>query len=241
VSYTLSTSASVTAELVNPQGTPTTLSSQTKAAGAQSFVFTPTGLADGNYTIRLTARDVLGRQAQVSVPVVVSRQVLSFSADGKVVSPNGDGRHDSVVFRFVLAQPAVVSLSLETPIFSFPFFSAQLMQGAQSVAFTGVALNGTTPPDGPYDAKLRVGAVTLSLPLVIDRVPPTVSLVSLTPLRLRVAERVTVIATVNGRVVKASRGPGVFTLGKPEPIRTLRVVVRDAAGNESAPLTYPRN
>jgi hypothetical protein len=134
-----------------------------------------------------------------------------------------------------------VSLSLETAVFSFPFFSSpQLMPGAQSVAFTGVALDGSVPPDGRYDVKLRVGAVTLSLPLVIDRVPPTVSLVSVSPLKLRTAERVTVIATVNGRVVRASRGPGVFAVGKPQPIRTLRVVVRDAAGNESAPLIYPR-
>jgi hypothetical protein len=59
-------------------------------------------------------------------------------------------------------------------------------------------------------------------------------------LRLRVAERVTVIATVNGQELRASKGPGVFTLVKGVTVRTLRVVVRDAAGNESAPLTYPR-
>jgi N-acetylmuramoyl-L-alanine amidase-like protein len=240
VSYTLSNPATVTAELIDSQGIPFTLFSQSKAAGPQSFVFTPTGLVDGNYTIRLTAQDVLGRPAQASVPVVVSRQVLSYSANGKVVSPNADGRHDGVVFRFVLAQPAVVSLSLETAIFSYPFFAGQLMPGAQSVAFTGVASNGTTPPDGRYEAKLRVGSVTLSLPLVIDRVPPTVSLVSVSPLKLQVAERVTVIATVNGRMIRASRGPGIFALGKPQQTRTLRVVVRDAAGNESAPLTYRR-
>ena len=236
VSYTLSSSATVTAELIDPQGTSSTLFSQSRGAGAQSFVFTPVGLVDGNYTIRLSARDVVGRQAQVSVPVVVSREVLSFSADSKLVSPNGDGRRDGVAFRFVLAQPAAVSLSLETAIFSFPFFSSPLlMPGAQSVAFTGVASDGSIPPDG-----LRVGAVALSLPLVIDRVPPTVVLVSLSPLKLRTAERVTVIATVNGRLVRGSRGPGVFALGKPVPIRTLRAVVRDAAGNESAPLMYPR-
>jgi len=76
--------------------------------------------------------------------------------------------------------------------------------------------------------------------VVVDRTPPTIALVSLKPLQLRVAERVTVIATVNGRVIRASVRPGVFTLAKHETIRTLSVVARDAAGNESLPLTYPK-
>jgi len=59
------------------------------------------------------------------------------------------------------------------------------------------------------------------------------------PLRLQVFERVTVIATVNGREIRGSKAPGVFTLAKDETVQTLRVVARDAAGNESAPITYP--
>jgi hypothetical protein len=82
------------------------------------------------------------------------------------------------------------------------------------------------------------GAVTQSLPLTIDDVPPTVSLVSVAPLRLRVAEHVTVIATINGRVVRASVQPGVFRLAKGQTVRTLHAVVRDSAGNESQPVTY---
>jgi hypothetical protein len=238
VSYTLSSAATVTAELVDEASTPLTLFTQSKSAGAQSFLFTPTTLADGNYTIRLTARDNVGRQAQATVPVAVSHAVFSFSADGKLISPNGDGRRDAVVFRFLLAQPAAVTLALGSDLFSFPLLSTQLMPGNQTFAFTGTAADGSTLPDGEYQAKLTVGAVAQSLPLVIDRMPPTLSLVSVTPLRLRVAERVTVIATINGRLVRASVQPGVFQLAKRETVRTLSVVVRDAAGNESLPLTY---
>jgi hypothetical protein len=71
-------------------------------------------------------------------------------------------------------------------------------------------------------------------------VPPKVSLASLDPLKIRVTERVTVIATINGRVVRASVKPGTSQLGKGVTVRTLRLVARDAAGNESPPITYPK-
>lgn len=240
VSYTLSSAATVTAELVDAAGAATPLLTQTKSAGTQSFLFTPTGLADGNYTIRLTARDALGRQAQATVPVAVSHSVLEYSADARLISPNGDGRLDSVVFRFFLTQSSPVTLTLDSSLFSFPLLSTQLAPGQQSFAFTGAAADSTTVPDGDYQAKLTVGTLVQSLPLVIDRLPPTVKLVSLNPLRLQVFERVTVFATVNGREIRGSKAPGVFTLAKGEIVRTLRVVARDAAGNESAPITYPR-
>ncbi len=239
VSYTLTSAATVTAELIDSAGLATRLFTQAKSAGAQSFLFTPAGRPDGNYTIRLTARDVLGRQAQATVPVAVSHAVLSFTADSSLISPNGDGRRDTVVFGFLLAQPSDVTLTLESTLFgSFPLFSAQLMQGQQSFGFTGLAA-GAAVPDGDYQAKLTVGNVAQWLPLVIDRVPPTVTLLSVNPLRLQVFERVTVIATVNGREIRGSKAPGVFTLAKDETVQTLRVVARDAAGNESAPITYP--
>jgi len=239
VSYALTSAATVTAEVVDSASVPRTLFTQTKRAGAQSFVFTPIGLIDGNYTIRLTAHDTLGRQAEATVPVVVSHSVLSFSADTSLVSPNGDGRRDTAVFTFVLAQPSDVTLTLESTIFGFPLFSGQLAQGQQSFAFTGLAANGTVPDDGEYLAKLTVGTVALTVPLTIDRVPPTVKLVSLNPLRLQVFERVTVIATLNGREIRGSKAPGIFTLSN-ESVSTLSVVARDVAGNESAPVTYPR-
>jgi flagellar hook assembly protein FlgD len=240
VTYTLSAAATVTADLVDASGVVVaTLFSQSLPAGAQSFLFAPpAGVADGNYTIRVTARDALGRQVQATVPVAVSHTLLAFSAGAKIVSPNGDGRRDAVIFRFLLAQPAVATLALATTETSFTLLSTQLAAGRQSFAFTGTAADGSPVPDGTYEVKLTAGAVTQSLPLTIDDVPPTVSLVSVTPLRLRVVERVTVIATINGRVVRASVQPGIVRLAKRQVVRTLRAVVRDAAGNESKPVTY---
>ena len=239
VSYTLSAGATVTAELVDPTGATATLLTQTHTAGAQSFSFAAAGLGEGNYTIRLTARDVLGRTAQTTVPVTISHSVLSFTSDSRLVSPNSDGRHDQTVFKFTLAQPSDVTLSLASALFSFPLLSAQLGVGVQSYAFTGLASSGVQVPDGPYTATLTVAGLTQSLPLVIDRVPPVIGIASLKPLTVRVTEPVTVIATINGRIVKASVKPGLTKIAPKTVVSTLRLVARDAAGNESAPLTYP--
>jgi hypothetical protein len=241
VSFALSSTASVTAELVDAAGAARTLFTQNKTAGTQTFLFTPTGLVDGNYAIRLTARDTLGRLAQTTVPFAVSHAVLEYSADQRLISPNGDGRLDSVIFRFLLTQTADVTLTLESTLFGFPLLAIQLSPGQQSFAFTGAASNGEIVPDGDYQVKLTVGTLVQTLPLVIDRTPPILTLVSLNPLQLKVFERVSVFATVNGREIRGSKGPGVFTLAKGETVRTLSAVARDAAGNESAPITYPRN
>ena len=239
VSYTLSSAATVTAELVDASQIATTLVTQTKAAGAQSFSFSAASLPEGNYVIRLTARDTLGRTTQATAPVTISRSVISFTSDTKIVSPNADGRHDQAVFDFVLTQPSAVTLSLTTPLSIYPLLSAQLGIGAQSFAFTGTAGNGVPVPDGTYNATLTIGGISQSLPLVIDRAPPTLTVVSLKPLRVRVAERVTVIATINGRVYKTSVKPGIARIGPRVIVKTLRIVARDVAGNESAPITYP--
>jgi hypothetical protein len=239
VSYTLSSPATVTAELVDSTGASVTLITQTKTAGAQAFSLTATGLAEGNYTVKLTARDALGRTALATVPLTISRSVLSFTADSTIVSPNNDGRHDQTIFAFVLAQPSAVMLALTTPVLDFQLLSAQLGSGTQTFAFTGVDANGAQIPDGTYSATLTVGGVTVSLPLVIDRVPPTLTVVSLNPLKVRVVERVTVIATINGQTVKTSVKPGVARIGPNVAVRTLRIVARDVAGNESLPITYP--
>jgi hypothetical protein len=194
---------------------------------------------DGSYTLRVSARDALGRSSRAAAPLTVSRSLVSFSADTKVVSPNGDGRRDTATFRFALAQPAVASLSLVGAEASFPLFAGQLAPGQQSFAFTGTAADGSPVPDGQYQATIAVGAVKFVLPLAVDNTAPVVTLVSLAPLTLRVYEQVTVIATVNGKLIRASKKAGVFSLAKGETVTALNVVVRDAAGNESLPVTYP--
>ena len=88
------------------------------------------------------------------MPVTISHSVLAFTADSRLVSPNADGRHDQAVFKFALAQPSDVALSLTSTLFTFPLLAAQLSVGAQSFAFTGLAASGVQVPDGTYTATL---------------------------------------------------------------------------------------
>jgi N-acetylmuramoyl-L-alanine amidase len=240
ISFKLSAAATVTADLVDALGTPVaSVFAATRPAGTQSFVYAPGNVPDGAYTLRVSARDAIGRTARAAAPLTVSRALVAFSADTKVVSPNADGRRDTATFRFVLAQPALATLSLVGTEAAFPLFSGELPPGPQSFTFTGTAADGSPIPDGQYQATVAVGAVKLALPLTVDNTAPVLTLVSIEPLTLRVYEQVTVIATVNGKLIRASKQAGVFPLAQGETVETLNVVVRDAAGNESLPVTYP--
>jgi flagellar hook assembly protein FlgD len=244
VSYTLSAPANVTAELLNSLGTPVaTLFADDKPAGAQSFVFTPTGVPDGNYTIRLTARDTTAHEATASVAVLVSRTLVGFAVDDPLVSPNGDGRFDTATFAISLAAAADVTLTLDAGTKRIPIFSGNLPQGDQELPWSGPAADGSNVPDGVYSATITIGAPPLALsqsvPLTVDTTPPKLILVSLYPLRLKVDDRASVIAVVNGKTLKTSAKPGVFRLAFRGTIHKLKVVVRDRAGNESKPVNYP--
>jgi flagellar hook assembly protein FlgD len=244
IAYTLSVPANVTAELVNSAGTTVaTLFVEDHPSGPQSFVFTPAGMPDGNYTIRITARDPVGRLATASVAVLISRTLLAFSADATLVSPNGDGRLDTATFGVSLASPAAVALTLDAGTTHRPIFAGNLPQGEQQVRWSGTGADGSTVPDGVYRATLTLGTPPLSvsqwLPLTVDTVAPALTLMSLYPLRLKVNDRASVIAVVNGRTLRTSAKPGIFRLAFRGTLHSLRVVARDKAGNESKPVTYP--
>jgi len=246
IAYTLSVAASVTAELLNSAGTSiATLFAEDKPAGLQSFVFSAEGVPDGTYRIRLTARDATGRTATASVAVVVSRTVLTYAADAKVVSPNGDGRRDAITFTLVLAQQANVALSLVFGKTSIPIFTGTLPTGSQSIGWSGKATDASTVPDARYRATLTIGTAPLvyteSVPLTVDTRAPRLSLVSLSPLRIRVGERASIRGVVNGRRIATSAKPGVFRLAFRGTVRSLRLIARDAAGNDSPPLTWPQS
>jgi hypothetical protein len=174
----------------------------------------------------------------------VSRTLLGFGADVALLSPNGDGRRDSVTFSIALAQGANVTIALVRGTTSIPLFAGPFVAGDQEWAWSGETTDGADVPDGTYRATIAVGGapplgVTRSVPLTIDTTAPTLKLVSFYPLRFKTNEKVSVVGTVNGRRISTSAKPGVFKIVFRGVVHKLHVVVRDAAGNQSVPVDRP--
>src|SRR3954447_22237733 len=221
IAYTLTAAAAVTATLVDPNGQPlATLLTAQKSAGAQTLAFTPPpGLLNGRYAIAITAA-AGSRTVATSVPFIVDDIFGALSA-----TPT------SATFTLTRA-PLGVTLEVRrgttvvaapTPV---PTFGQQ--------AFTWPALK-----DGAYDVVLTVtddiGALTRSVPLVVDTTAPMVTVLSYKNLRFRVGEAATLTLTVGGhtfrRVVKKPATTQFWL--KPKPSRYV-LRAKDAAGNVTA-------
>jgi hypothetical protein len=245
ISYRLSLPATVTAVLLDPAGTQlATLFSEPKPAGDQSFVFQPQALADGTYRIQLTAVGVRGKTVTAAVDVLVNRVVSGFAASRPAFSPNGDGRLDTIDFRFTLASPAHAQLRIlrdgawvATPAV------ADLAPGPQVLTWDGRKRLGRSL-DGTYAAELTVaadaGSVVQSIPFVVDSTGPKLTLLSARPLRLQIGEAGSIVVVADGkrRVVKAAEAGAYAVPGVSRPKR-VRAVAWDAVGNSGPPLLYP--
>ena len=227
ISYTLSLASTVTATLRDAFGsTLATLFVEQKKAGRQSFRFTAAGIVDGRYSVVLNAKAPNGREANAVVPIVVDRTLAAFAVAPPVYSPNGDGRLDGLAFRFVLASPAHVKLSIAR---DDVVYEGELGPGPQEVRWDGRLR------DGRYAAVLEAtgqfGTRAQTTRFVADTRKPVFRLLARAQRRFSVDERVTVTGTVGGVRVRAVVGPGRFSLaGGRGPIA---VTAWDAAGNRT--------
>jgi hypothetical protein len=84
------------------------------------------------------------------------------------------------------------------------------------------------------EATDAVGTSRVELPVVLDRRPPSVRLVSVSPPVLRVSEAATLAVQANGaRRTLRTTSPGTVRIPRIAALRTLVVVARDAAGNRA--------
>ena len=244
ISYRLGAPATVTATLADASGRAlSTLFSEPRSAGPQSFVFTGEGIADGSYRIVLAAVGATGRQVTARVSVLVSRTLSAFAASRKVFSPNADGRADRIDFGFALASPAQVRLRvLRGSKWVVTPFDGPLAPGPQKLTWDGAKRVGKAL-NGDYEAEITVtdavGSVSQRVPFALDTKAPVLRLRSLRPLVLDVSEPAEVVLRVNGvrRVVKRTKA-GRFAVGLPFRARVVRGVAWDPAGNRSRPLRY---
>jgi hypothetical protein len=243
VSFKLTAPATVTATVVDANGvTVATVGTGSRPAGAAKFSFAVDSLGDGAYTLVLRARGSPG-DVTARVPLVVNRTLGYVAASPAVFSPNGDGRLDSIGFGYMLVKPAEVRLRVvRNGEWVANVFKAQLAGGGpQTLSWDGKKPGGLLR-DGDYEvevtAKNELGSVSQRAPFAVDTTPPTVRLFSVQPLRVRVLEPVRLTIKLNGKWSTIDRKrPGLVPIPA-TTVRTLRVVVRDDAGNASPPLTY---
>jgi flagellar hook assembly protein FlgD len=240
VSFTLSTNGNVAVSVLDASGaTVAELEpKQWRRAGPRSVVLDGASLPDGAYLVHVAANATGGRSAAVDVPVTVTRTLGRISLAAATMTPNGDGRDDALSLTVPLAAPASLTVRIlrdgkwvATP------FAGDVGPGSQSVTWDGSKRIGKAR-DGTYvvsvEAVDAVGKATVELPFALDATAPTVRVVSALPPRIWVSEAATLAVRVNGaRRAMRSTGPGAMRIPRIERLRTLVVVARDAAGNES--------
>jgi flagellar hook assembly protein FlgD len=242
ISYRLTAPATVTATVLDALGnTVATLFSGHRAAGANQFVWKQVAVPDGRYRLVLSARNSLGKQVLASTALVVDRTLAGFAASGPAISPNGDGRLDSLNLSFRLLAPARVQVRImRGPTLVATLLDAQLGIGSQRLTWDGGGL-----PDGRYTAVASatdsLTTVKQSLVVRIDRQPPVLRLVSLGLLRLWLSEPARVTIALNGRVYRLTRrSAGFFQVAHAAAVRSLSAFAVDGAGNRSRTIRVRR-
>jgi N-acetylmuramoyl-L-alanine amidase-like protein len=241
ITYRLTARAMVTAIAQDVFGTTVaTLFSGSRAAGAQTFVWTASGVPDGWYRLTLTAKDAIGRRVQSTTRFWVNRTLADFGATEKAISPNDDGRLDGLDFSFRLIAAAHVSLRiLRGSTVAAALLDADLGAGPQRLSWDGSGL-----ADGRYSAVVSATdtllTVAQSLPVRLDRAPPVLRLLSFRQLTFRVSEPGRLVLAVNGRWRSARvKRAGLMRIGHRGRVRGLTAFLVDEAGNRSRTIRVP--
>jgi hypothetical protein len=240
VSYTLSTNANVAVSVLDDGGATVAEleAKQWRRAGARSVVLDGANLADGTYLVHIAANATGGRSAAVDVAVTVTRALGLITLAAAAITPNGDGRNDTLSLVVPLGAPVTLTVRIlrEGRWVATPF-SGSAGPSSQTVTWDGSKRVGKAL-DGPYVASIEAvdatGTATVELPFVLDATAPVVRVLSAVPPRLWVSEAATLELRVNNaRRVLRTTGPGGVRIPRIERLRTLVVVARDAAGNAS--------
>jgi flagellar hook assembly protein FlgD len=240
VSYTLSVDANVTVTVVDATGA-TVAELEPKRwrrAGARTVAFGGHGLPDGTYAVRISAGATGGRTATTDVPVTITSTLGRVTLDTDVLTPNGDGRADTLGITVPLAAPATVTVRiLREGRWVATAFSGQVEPGERLLTWDGRKRLGKAR-EGAYtvivEAADGLATAKVELPFLLDATAPVVRVVSAEPPRLWVSEAATLRIRVNGavRTLRAAKA-GTLAVPRIHRLRTLVVTARDAAGNES--------
>ena len=242
VTYRISAAANVTIELIDAIGgvIATPVDRVWTNAGQHTVELDGSALADGGYTVVVTARTASGASIQKLIPLNVNRTLGLVAAAPLVFSPNGDGRRDRLTLTFALTAPADVRIRIEregrwvaSPLLaSYPI-------GTQRFVWDGMRAAGLVR-DGEYTAVVEasnvVGAISFGVPFAADSTVPRVRILPGRGLRISVSEPAMLTLVIDGQALKREvRRAGVVRIPWTGTPTRVRVVAWDAAGNRSGP------
>ncbi|HCO48159.1 MAG TPA: hypothetical protein DIT55_01440 [Spirochaetaceae bacterium] len=145
---------------------------------------------DGSYSLKLSAKDEAGNKVASEARNIVidtSRPAVSVAMDGSVMSPNGDGIHDSLnIIPSVESTKGLTSWEVfvldpeRAKVWSVSGGSNSAPEAAYR--FTGLSSDGKTLIDGQYEAGISLMYENgyppnmLSPPFYMDRTPPSAAI-----------------------------------------------------------------
>ena len=261
IRFTLNRRALLGVRVVNlstGNGVRTLLASSERPAGPRNLSWDGTTgggapVADGRYRIEVSAEAGV-EQVSRSVRVVVDRTLGGVFALPAVVSPNGDGRADSLEIGYDLARAADVRVQITRggDVLRTVLNRSQ-GAGAHTVDWNGRA-RGDRVTDGPATAVVlattSLGTRRLSRPVELDTRRPVVRVLSLRTVdgRMRLRVRLSEHAELriwygrenwrDGGSFVVTRPAGDSTIWRPVRARVVRVAATDDGLNRGAAVVY---
>jgi flagellar hook assembly protein FlgD len=250
ISFSLTTAAKVTAEIVDGSGTtvrhlvvdrsyPTGRSRLRWAGRTDAGSLVP----DANYSLELSAQSP-GQSDSASRTIVVDRTLGFLVVTPSVFSPNGDGREDVAHATFTLARPArvrVLVMHADRRIATIAPAS-DLPSGQASFGWDGLNRYGRRAAERRYrvrvEATTALGTRILSRYVRLDVTPPRARILSASTDGVRTRVRITVDEEALLRVrfgtspaVLRDVTPGTHVVSKRGAFRIVRVRAVDRAEN----------
>jgi flagellar hook assembly protein FlgD len=232
----------------------TLLARAVRSAGARSLSWNGTAgdgtpVADGRYRIEVSAEagvEAVSRR----VTVVVDRTLGGMSATPRAISPNGDGRVDTLKIGYALTRAATVRVQIRRngTVLRRLVRSSSQVAGAYTLDWDGLA-KGVRVSDGTVNAVVlattSLGTRKLTRPIRIDTRPPIVSRRSLRVVRGVTHLRFTLNESArlriwfgldrwyNGDMIVVTRPAGEVHIRRRVRRNVVRIVAVDALFNRS--------
>jgi hypothetical protein len=238
VSYTLGISATVAASFADGNGQVlSSLFTELKPAGAQSFTFTPVpGLPPGPYAIQLAATTTAGKLTSASVPFTIDDTLDAFTSTA-IFSTASHGVASAAFTLTRLPLSFQFQVLRGTEVVTEPP-TAALVVGPQTLTWDGTVADGVKAPDGAYTLSVSITdqftTFTKTAAVTLDSTAPTIKVLSYRTLRFRVSEPAVLTLVVGTRrYTRTLKQPKTVSFWLKVKPRAYRVIASDAAGNSS--------